>query len=258
MSRIALVIGLTVAFVAGSATTLLVRGHDEASVDVRIAAQRLPDGSTELALQHRGEDGWSDRILPASRFFPARPTAGRWLSSTAVRVTASTPKERLLGYEEVVIGEEVTVAMEDFDGPRGRDRAERSLYYGTDNQTWVIRVAETDDDLYDRMRLVARCNDGELDIYLSGLPPAGITWRNVSYRFDGESPIVETWARDKGYQALSAPDDARLMSRLKAADSLTVAVTHGDNEHDIVTATFDLDGMFETPIQGNLDYCGEY
>lgn len=257
MSRIALAIGLLVAFGAGSLATLVVRGHDEASVDVRVTAQRLPNGTTELALQQRGEDGWSDRILPASRFIPVAPATGRWLSSSVVRVTAPTPKDRLAAYEDVVIGEEIVVAMEDFDGPRGRDRPERSLYYGTNNSTWVVRVAATDDDLYDRMRLVVRCNDGELDVYLSRLPVVGVTWRNVSYQLDGENSVIETWARD-GYQTLRAPNDARLMSRLKAADSLMVAVTHGDADHDVVTATFDLQDMFDTPIQGNLDYCGEY
>ena len=60
---------------------------DEA--EVRITAQRLADGRTEFALQQReADDGWSERLLPRARFFPATATVGRWLSSTPLTVRA--------------------------------------------------------------------------------------------------------------------------------------------------------------------------
>ena len=66
--------------------------HAQAStvdIEVRITAQRLADGRTEFALQHREPEGtWSDRILPRARFFPATSEAGGWLISTAVTVRA--------------------------------------------------------------------------------------------------------------------------------------------------------------------------
>ena len=59
-------------------------GHE---AEVRITAQRLDDGRMEFALQQREADGgWSDRLLPRSRFFPATATVGRWLSSTPLTV----------------------------------------------------------------------------------------------------------------------------------------------------------------------------
>ena len=59
-------------------------GHE---TEVRITAQRLADGRTEFALQQReADDGWSERLLPSLRFFPAGADVGRWLSSTPLTV----------------------------------------------------------------------------------------------------------------------------------------------------------------------------
>ena len=64
----------------------ITRGQDS-GVEVRIAAQRLPNGRTEFALQQRGEDGtWSDRVLPRLRFFPATIENNRWLYSSPLTV----------------------------------------------------------------------------------------------------------------------------------------------------------------------------
>ena len=60
-------------------------GHE---AEVRITAQRLADGRTEFALQQREADGgWSERLLPRVRLFPATATVGRWLSSTPLTVS---------------------------------------------------------------------------------------------------------------------------------------------------------------------------
>ena len=57
--------------------------------EVRITAQRLADGRTEFALQQReADDGWSARLLPRARFFPATASVGRWLVSTPLTVRA--------------------------------------------------------------------------------------------------------------------------------------------------------------------------
>lgn len=58
-------------------------------IGVRIAARRVEDGRIEFALQQRRADGsWGRRLTPARRFFPTTVTAGRWLVSTPVTVTA--------------------------------------------------------------------------------------------------------------------------------------------------------------------------
>ena len=59
----------------------------DAEAEVRITARRLADGRTEFALQERAAgDSWGERRLPGSRFFPASPVVGRWLSSSPLTV----------------------------------------------------------------------------------------------------------------------------------------------------------------------------
>ena len=60
----------------------------DGGLEVRVAAQLLPDGRMEFALQERASDGsWAERRLPARRFFPANATVGRWLSSSSLTVS---------------------------------------------------------------------------------------------------------------------------------------------------------------------------
>ena len=75
-----------IAVLGVTAITASGTGHE---TEVRITAQRLADGRTEFALQQReADDGWSERLLPRARFFPATATVGRWLSSTPLTVRA--------------------------------------------------------------------------------------------------------------------------------------------------------------------------
>ena len=61
--------------------------------EVRIAAQRLPDGRIEFALQQRQADGeWGERQLPRARVFPADIAAGRWLVSSPLTVSTAEPE----------------------------------------------------------------------------------------------------------------------------------------------------------------------
>ena len=79
MAGLLAVLGVTAITASGT-------GHE---TEVRITAQRLADGRTEFALQQReADDGWSERLLPRARFFPATATVGRWLSSTPLAVRA--------------------------------------------------------------------------------------------------------------------------------------------------------------------------
>ena len=62
----------------------------EEGSEVRIAARRLDDGRIEFALQQRQGSSWGQRELPRSRFFPTDAAAGRWLSSTPLRLGAAS------------------------------------------------------------------------------------------------------------------------------------------------------------------------
>ena len=58
---------------------------------MRIEARRLEDGRTEFALRLRdAADGWGDRLLPGSRFLPARAAAEVWLASRSITLRLAT------------------------------------------------------------------------------------------------------------------------------------------------------------------------
>ena len=65
----------------------LASGADH-ETEVRVAAQRLADGRMEFALQQlQGSRGWSARMLPSARFFPAGATVNHWLASSPLTVS---------------------------------------------------------------------------------------------------------------------------------------------------------------------------
>lgn len=66
-------------------TASLAAGELATAVDVRIVARRSAGGRVEFGLQQRTDGGpWSDRHLPARRFFPAAATVGGWLGSSVI------------------------------------------------------------------------------------------------------------------------------------------------------------------------------
>ena len=72
--------------------------------EVRIGARQLDDGRVEVAVQQRGDDGWSETQLPSARFLRTDPQPGRWYWSDGVAiattaadhaVVAPTPEQEL-------------------------------------------------------------------------------------------------------------------------------------------------------------------
>ena len=59
---------------------------------LRIAARRHADGRVEFGLQHQQPDNsWGSTMLPTQRFFPADARVGRWLQSSSLTITTTTP-----------------------------------------------------------------------------------------------------------------------------------------------------------------------
>ena len=72
-------------------------GHE---AEVRISARLHADGRIEAGLQQREADGgWSERLLPRARFFPATFAVGRWLSGTPLTVRAPGGGDEAAGTE---------------------------------------------------------------------------------------------------------------------------------------------------------------
>ena len=78
---------LVVLSTAAIPSTVAAHSGDDASDEVRIVARKLEDGRIEFGLQQReSEDSWGERMLPATRFFPADATVDRWLRSSPLTV----------------------------------------------------------------------------------------------------------------------------------------------------------------------------
>ena len=73
------------------------RGH------ARLVARKIADGRIEFALQQREADtSWGDIQFPTSRFFPATATVDRWLASSVLSLTVTTPTSGSSGGTTVV------------------------------------------------------------------------------------------------------------------------------------------------------------
>ena len=72
-------------------------GHE---AEVRIGARLDADGRTEAGLQqHEADGGWSERVLPEARFFPATFAVGQWLRGPLLTVRAAGAGEDAAGTE---------------------------------------------------------------------------------------------------------------------------------------------------------------
>ena len=56
--------------------------------EVRIVARKLDSGRIEFGLQQRHGDTWENRQLPRVRYFPTTAGVNRWLTSSALTLTA--------------------------------------------------------------------------------------------------------------------------------------------------------------------------
>ncbi len=92
----------------------------QSEVQVRVAARRIADGWTEVALQpHEGGDHWGDRVLPAQRFLSDDVEIGRWRFSSpvAVQTAAGEQQVRVAARRDAAGGTEVALQqlVEGFD-----------------------------------------------------------------------------------------------------------------------------------------------
>ena len=244
-------------------------GLDIPTQPVRIAARRLPSGSLEFGVQALiAEDmlrtKWSNILLPSSRFFPGSAEAGRWLRSSQVNLfDAEEPTITVPAGVPMNVPDSVTLEWAELDGYTYSQ--EPSFYYGTDTdpitdhvRTWVNKVAATDDRLYDTLKLQVTCDsDGSVNAILweNSLPFVSGDYVTVVWRIDQGVPITERWyAYSSSNDGLYPSDEFAF--RLRNASVATVRVQYHSRT---LTATFtNVRAMFQTRVQPNLRYCGDY
>ena len=234
----------------GASQTVLI-----GNTEVRIQAHLHQDGDDtsgariEFALQQRGDDGeWGERILPRGRYMPAYGDPTNWLSSTPVSVSfelESFMREvNVVGAEEVVaVGEEAiepitavtprlgvgaTAGGIEFEATRdAASGAVSSHIRAHSNGPLVLEVS---------------CVGDRRQVGLNGIPEDATD--ALSFALDDQRSSV-SWAS-------GAFDDERVIRRLAGASMLTIG------EGSSSESNFDVSRLFSTPIQRNVDNCGDY
>ncbi len=101
----------------------------------------------------------------------------------------------------------------------------------------------------------------ELRVDLHSVELTDAEFRAVTLQIDGNTPETQSWRQhtysssdQTGLAWLKAPDLDRLISQLVGASSLTVTI----DGSGLPPVTFDLTGMFDTPVQDNITMCGSH
>ena len=225
-----------------------------AHTELRIRAQVRADERIEFAVQQRTADGWSDNILPRARTITAFGDATNWLSSTPVSVQVERDAQRNLILPELVVRETpepITPVL------RGGYRTE-SLVYGVYSQdhegydpTKLTTIVAVNSEQGTQLQVA--CLGDERRVILAGalFEATG----DLTLSFD-DTQLIAKWdvALSANLASLSPDDSERTMQRLRQAQ--TLSVSFGDGGYDPLT--YDLVDFFETPVQANIDQCGNY
>ena len=120
--------------------------------------------------------------------------------------------------------------------------------------------SEADEFAFEPATLIVGCFEGQFAVLVSGMPFTLLENElDVEYRFDDETAFADKWliVDDGGFDtAVAAPNPHEFANRLRAAETLVVRGT--SNTDDTATVVFELAGLFNTPVQPNIDHCGEY
>ncbi len=225
-------------------------GHTE----LRIRAQVRADRRIEFALQQRTADGWSDNILPRARVMPASGDATRWLSSTPVSVNVELEPGVEISLPEPVIRQDAEpIAPAIRSGWHSG-----SLSYEVDHEdlegywpTSLNSVLTVSSD--QGLQLRVGCFGDERQVLLAGAPSdaSGDLLLAVD---DNETSVIWSVSSVDGTSTLRPVDSERAINRLRQASTLSVSLGHDESALN----SFNLAYLFTTPIQANIDHCGNY
>ena len=266
-SRILVALALLIVFSGGVAfgawgLTGSLAQNASNDAEVRIVARKLVDGRIEFALQQREANGWGERILPASRKFPANAAVDRWLQSSAIRLGnfVTLPIQTPLRYR---------IDSEFHSLTFGAGFSEYTGWFNTNvNTKGIVNYSQIEDP-----QLNLSCSQfGETGEYTAYVL---IPWREHSESeivFTANRYDVDEWGRYE-YESVAEqlqwvyepPQDwnrggfaitQEQMLRLK--DFQTLAVRFRDLNWTAILAQFNLVQALHTPVQANLDQCGRY
>ena len=215
--------------------------------ELRIQAQLRDDDRIEFAVQQRTDDGWSERVLPDLRAMRAFGDPTDWLSSSAISVSVDVEPSHVIVSPDPV-QRSVAAAI----NPILRSGWQTgSLQYSADldveGRLNSVVTAHSEEGL----QLQIGCFNGARRVQLAGTASdaSGAITLTID---DVQSEAIWRVVEDDDSSVLRPADAGRLLERLRVADTLGVTVDES------TSATFSLSGLFETPIQANLDQCGNY
>ncbi len=262
MRRLLTVAGLLVAVAVGAISTLAVNSQSDGSTEVRITAQRLEDGRTEFGLQQRTADGWSDRILPRGRYFPAEVETGRWLNSTPISVGD-------IGFQPIDIG---AIAYSG-DLWFRTDLLDHGLKTSVGLRVPLSSRSSLGHDSFDLVVGCASFGEPFVQMLVRGIYSdyRQVGWEEdlsaeVTYRAAGPyAAVTSSWsfAVFANSQTFQMPSDLvkTFMSHVRQNRSLEIrfsAWSTGGYAVEVSHTFNDPQRLIETFVQPNLDHCGEY
>ena len=235
---------------ANSSLLELESGHT-----VRISARALEDGRIEFALQEIIDGEPAERIFPRLNKFPANPTVGKWLYSSAIELTGAEPN-----VDEPPPPTYVPVTRA--NGWSGQ--VQYSAWTNADDgtvSTRLLALPHADDESGLAVQFVVACWNGQNPaLQIEGLPTMDGTRLQVRLLIDRTEPITELWDIWNGQEDNDADTNVYISSsqltdpQFRTASGVTIEI----GETDPIVVTFGIAGMFDSPVQENLDNCGEY
>ena len=230
----------------------------ESGHTVRISARALEDGRIEFALQEIIDGEPAERILPRLRKFPVNSTVGKWLYSSAIDLGTAESDEPTA--EEPP--EPTYVPIVNVSGQASANIRYSVRLHGEDLYTDVWSTASVDSAPLGDLAFSNSCWMGHLRrITIGHFEPTDADFLDVILEIDGVVLPSQSWHKSPvrlqdGTELLfvESPDVESLNSRLQGSSALTVTI----DGSGLPPVTFDLTGMFDTPVQENIDECGNY
>lgn len=265
---------IAVLLAAIAVPTALFATQSPQETKARINAYKHEDGRIEFAIQVRDGDEWGDRILPRGRILRTTAPTGRWLSSRPVTLPTG-PSVRL-----PITTSEYYWFDGDYRHNRGYFVANRN---NNDLGRFITDITVSGTVAYNEgsgveeretPTLHLSCYEplhdeggfsGSVSTPRDAYPDSTVVFTAEQFSWDGYGGFDSDSVADTSRWEVTATDDNRhslwrisqeRMLELKGFHRLTVG--YYDEDGNVFIVQFSLERAFGTPVQPNLDHCGEY
>ena len=258
-----------------NSTPMFIGSQETGQLELRVSAKRLSDGRTAFALQQRRAGQWLDRVEPRVNLLWAHPPRlNHWYISSAVSFDLSARPGMMTsdGEDSAAPADTATSTTTTTTSTGGfqpivAEKAETAsgvVYEATkdpvsDVVTTKVQITAVSGSflgIVGKLKVRMECVDGEFAVWTSGFPNDFDGNSQITYRIDDQQPVTDFWETQVVFLGVeSSPSDDRAFAQM-LSNSSTFAL-----RFKILfierTAKFKLRGFFTTPVQQNLDRCGE-